>query len=90
MNCLVPCADVLDDGFNLIKGHQFTRSFLASSLLCQSYLVANHFNQAGHSIHNICVKGLGLNNTNDRKDMESYLIDKMSTRKPAGMNERLY
>ena len=54
--------------------------------------VANHFNQAGHSIH-ICVKGLSFlfeDNTNDRKDIESHLIDKMGTRKPEGINERLY
>ena len=41
--------------------------------------VANHFNQAGHTIHNIRVKGLRLlftDNARDRKDMESYLIEK--------------
>ena len=39
--------------------------------------VASHFNQAGHSIHNVRVKGLWLlftDNARDRKDMESYLI----------------
>ena len=29
-------------------------------------------------------------NTNDRKDMGSRMIDKVGTRKPAGMNGRLY
>ena len=39
-------------------------------------LVANHFKQAGHCIHNVCVKGLWLlfmDNASDRKDMESHL-----------------
>ena len=55
--------------------------------------VTNHFNQAGHSIHNVRVLGLWLlfkDNTNDRKDMESHLIDKLGTRKPEVMNERPY
>ena len=49
--------------------------------------VANHFNQAGHSIHNICVTGLWLlftDNARNRKDMESYLIEKLSSRKAGG------
>ena len=51
--------------------------------------VANHFNQTDHSIR---VKGLWLlftDSVNDRKDMESHLIDKLGSRKPGGMNERL-
>ncbi|WP_419640437.1 hypothetical protein, partial [Thiolapillus sp.] len=55
--------------------------------------VANHFNQAGHSIHNIRVKGLWLlftDNASDRKDMESHLIDKLGSRRPGGINEKLY
>ena len=55
--------------------------------------VANHFNQAGHSIHNIRVKGLWLlftDNASDRKDMESDLIDKLGIRRPGGINEKLY
>ena len=55
-------------------------------------LVANHFNQTDHTIHNIHVKGLWLLFTdrgNDRKDMESRLIDKLGSRKPGGMNEKL-
>ena len=54
--------------------------------------VANHFNQTGHIIHNIHVKGLWLlftDSVNDRKDMESHLTDKLGSKKPAGMNERL-
>ncbi|WP_419619241.1 GIY-YIG nuclease family protein, partial [Thiolapillus sp.] len=54
--------------------------------------VANHFNQAGHSIHNIRVKGLWLlftDNASDRKDMESHLIDKLGSRRPGGINEKL-
>ena len=52
--------------------------------------VANLFNQTGHTIHNIRIKGLWLlftDGVNDRKDMESHLIDKLGRRKPAGMNE---
>ena len=55
-------------------------------------LVANHFNQAGHSIHNIRVKGLWLlftDNASDRKDMESHLIGKLGSRRPGGINEKL-
>ena len=51
--------------------------------------VANHFNQAGHSIHNVSVNGLQLlftDNTSDSKDMESHLIDKLGRKKPSGMN----
>ena len=54
--------------------------------------VANHFNQTDHTIHNIQVKGLRLlftDSVNDRKDVESHLIDKLSSRKLAGMKERL-
>ena len=54
--------------------------------------VANHFNPAGHSIHNIRVKGLRLlftDNASDRKDMESHLIDKLGSRRPGGINEKL-
>ena len=54
--------------------------------------VANHFNQTGHTIHNILVKGpwlLFTDSVNDRQDMESHLIDKLGSRKPGGMNERL-
>ena len=54
--------------------------------------VTNHFNQAGHSIHNIHVKGLWLllmDNASDRKDMESYLIDKFGSRRPGGINDKL-
>ena len=50
--------------------------------------VANHFNQAGHSIHNDRVKGpwlLFTGNASDRKDMEFHLIDKFGSRKPSGM-----
>ena len=45
-------------------------------------------NQAGHSIHSICVKGLWLlftDNASDRKDMESHLIDKLGSRRPGGI-----
>ena len=54
--------------------------------------VVNHFNQAVHFIHNICVKGLWLlfmDNASDRKDMESRLIDKLGIRRLGGMNEKL-
>ena len=54
--------------------------------------VANHFNQAEHSIHNIRVKGLRnlfTDNASDRKDMESHLIDKFGSRRPGEMNEKL-
>ena len=53
--------------------------------------VSKHFNQTGHTIHNIRVKGLWLlfaDSGNDRNDMESHLIDKLGSRKPAAMNER--
>ena len=40
--------------------------------------VTDHFNQTGHTIHNICVKGLWLilftDSVNDRKDMESHFF----------------
>ena len=52
----------------------------------------NQFNQTGHTLHNIRVKGLWLlftDSVNDRKDMESHLTDKLSSRKPGGMNEKL-
>ena len=45
--------------------------------------VANYFKQTGHTIHNIRVKGLWLlftDSVNDRKDMESHLIDKLGSR----------
>ena len=54
--------------------------------------VADHFNQTDHTIDSIRVKGLWLlftDSVNDRKDMESHLIDKLGNRKPGGMNERL-
>ena len=54
--------------------------------------VADHFNQTDHTIHNIHVKGLWLlftESMNDRKDMEFHLIDKLSSRKPGTMDERL-
>ena len=54
--------------------------------------VANHFNQAGHSIHTIRVKGLWLlftDKASDRKEMESHLIDKLGSRRPGGINEKL-
>ena len=54
--------------------------------------VANHFNQTGHTIHNFRVKGLWFlftDSVNDRKDMESHLTDKLGSRKPGGMNEKL-
>ena len=44
--------------------------------------VANHFSQTGLTIHNIHIKGLWLlfaDSVNDRKDMESQLIDKLSS-----------
>ena len=44
----------------------------------------------GH-ILNIQLKGLWLlftDSVNNKKDMESHLIDKLSSRKPVGMNER--
>ena len=53
--------------------------------------VANHLNQTGQTIHNIRVKGpwlLFTDSVNDRKDMESHLIDKLGSSKPGGMNER--
>ena len=49
--------------------------------------VANHFTQAGHSIHSVCGKGLWLllaDNARDRKDIESYLNEKLGSRKPGG------
>ena len=42
-----------------------------------------HFNRAGHSIHNVRVKGMWLlltDNARDRKDMESYLTEKLVSR----------
>ena len=50
--------------------------------------IANCFNQTDH---NIRVKGLWLLFTvwMTEKDMESHLIDKLGSRKPGGMNERL-
>lgn len=53
--------------------------------------VANHFNTADHSIYHVRVKGLWLmfsDNSQDRKDMESHLIDRLGSRKPDGMNEK--
>ena len=50
------------------------------------------FDQTGHTIHNIRVKGLWLlftDSVNDRKNMESHLIEKLGSKKPSGMNERL-
>ena len=55
--------------------------------------VANLFNQAGHSIHNIRIKGLWLlftDNASDKKYMESHLIDKLGSRRPGGINEKLF
>ena len=55
--------------------------------------VANHLIQAGHAIHNIRVKGLWLlftDNTSDGKDMECHLIDKLGSRRPGGMKEKLF
>ena len=52
-----------------------------------------HFKQAGHSIHNIRVKGLWLlftDNASDRKDMEFHLIDKLGSSRPGGINEKLF
>ena len=46
---------------------------------------------AGHSIHNIRVKGLWLlftDNASDKKYMESHLIDKLGSRRPGGINEK--
>ena len=54
--------------------------------------VANHFNQTGHIILNIRVKGLWLlftDSVNDGKDMESHLIDKLGSRKPVCTCARL-
>ena len=54
--------------------------------------VANHFNQADHSVHKVHVKGLWLlftDNASDRKDMESYLIENLGSRKLGGINEKL-
>ena len=51
--------------------------------------VANHFNQTNHSIHDIRVKGLWImlaGTTNDRKDRESHLIDRLGTQAPLGLN----
>ena len=54
--------------------------------------VSLHFNQEGHSILNIRVKGLWIilrGSTNDRKDKESFLIDRLGTQNPQGMNMKL-
>ena len=45
------------------------------------------------SIHNILVKGLWplfTDNASDRKDMESHLTDKLGSRRPGGINEKLF
>ena len=58
----------------------------------QTFYDDNHFNQTGHTLHNIRGKGLWLlftDSVNNRKDMESHLIDKLGSRKLAGMNERI-
>ena len=54
--------------------------------------VSLHFNQEGHSILNIRVKGLWIilrGSINDRKDKESFLIDRLGTQNPQGMNMKL-
>ena len=64
-------------------GHTFDTSF--KEHLAKIKANSNHFNQAGHSIPNVCVKGLWLlfmNTSRDRKDMEFYLIEKLGSRKP--------
>ncbi|KAL8591173.1 hypothetical protein ACOMHN_057913 [Nucella lapillus] len=58
---------------------------------CRDKSIPHHFNQADHSISHVWVKGLWLmfsQNTSDRKDMESHLIDKLGSRKPHGLNEK--
>ena len=54
--------------------------------------VASHFNQARHSTHNLCVKGLCLlftYNASDRQDVTSHLTDKLGSMRPGGMIEKL-
>ena len=55
--------------------------------------IANHFSQAGHSIDTVRVKGLWLlftDNARDRKDMESYLFEKLGSRIPKGINKKTF
>ena len=69
------------------------KEHLADLKLHRDKPVANHFNQAGHSIQNIRVKGLWLlftNNASDRKGMESHLIGKLGSRRPGVINEKLF
>ena len=69
----------LDTGF---KGH------IAGIKNQRDEPIANHFNQTDH---NIRVKWLWLLFTvwMTEKDMESHLTDKLGSRKPGGMHERL-
>ena len=48
--------------------------------------VANHFNQAGHSIHKVHFRLLFMDKARDMKDMESYLIKKTWQKETRGKN----
>ena len=55
-----------------------------------STLVAKHFFSAGHSINNIRVRGLWMVHGDivDRKNVESWFINRFSTKHPLGLNLR--
>ena len=66
------------------------KEHLADTLHARAKPVALHFNGPGHSAANMSVRGLWQmrGTTMDRRDMESHLIDRLGTLKPAGMNEK--
>ena len=74
--------------------HQLLHGYFAIFLVVKYHRdkpVANHFKQAGHSIHNVRVKGLWLLFTDTgrgMKGMESYLIEKLGSEQPGGINEK--
>ena len=63
---------------------------LADVRLARNKPVANHFNSAAHNINHIRVRGIWKMSGDDldRKNMESYLINRCGTYTPAGLNHR--
>ena len=67
------------------------KEHLADTIHHRDKPVAKHFNLPGHSSSSMHVKGLWpmfQSDTNRRKELEIFFINKLGTRKPNGLNDK--